>query len=156
MPAAFHVALWLAVLIGGIGAMQWGANRVAGLLTIFRRRFGLGEIAAGALAGIATASPEISINVSSIVLGWPDIGLGAALGSNLPAIPLTLTVAYVSMQWHRGKARSRAEAPPIPPGSDGEPALEVRRDSIYVHALPYLGIVGLLALLTLPPGWQGL
>jgi cation:H+ antiporter len=121
-----------------------------------RARFGLDETAGGALVGLATATPEISINVTSVALGWPDIGLGTALGSNLPALPLTLSIAYLSMRWHRRQMAARGEPPPQPLGTDGAPALEVKRRSIPIHALPYFGVIALIAALTLPPAWAGL
>jgi cation:H+ antiporter len=101
----------------------------------------------GALIGLGTALPEISLNVTSTTLGWPDIGLGAALGSNLPAIPLAFAAAYLSMRAHGGRA---AEGP------SGEPALAVEPEAVWRHALPYIGALVLVAVLTLPPPLAGL
>ncbi len=65
-----------------------GAARAADLLDILRGHWGLPATAGGALMRLATTSPEIAVNVTSVVFGWPDLGLGTALGSNVPALPL--------------------------------------------------------------------
>lgn len=147
--------VWVAVLLVAIAAIQWGARRVASLLEVTRARFGLAETAAGALLGIATASPETSINVASVVFGWPEIGLGTALGSNLPALPLILSIGYVSMRWHARRSAVSGRPPPIPFGS-GAPALELKKQSVVIQAVPYLLVTLLVAALTLPPAWAGL
>lgn len=131
---------WLGLVLLGIAAMQWGAAHAAELLQALRDRWGLPATAGGALMGIATASPETAVNVSSSVFGWPDIGLGAALGSNVPALPLAVLLSWLAARWRR-----KPEPPP-----------EVRPQVVDVQALPYLGIVLLLAVLTLPPPIAGL
>jgi len=131
---------WVGLVLLGIAGMQWGSARAAELLQALRDRWGLPATAGGALMGIATASPETAVNVSSTVFGWPDIGLGAALGSNVPALPLA-----VLLSWLATRLRQRPEPPP-----------EVRPQVSEVQALPYLGIVLLLAALTLPPPLAGL
>lgn len=149
------LVLWTAVLLVGIALIQWGARRLSRLLDALRLRFGLAETACGALLAIGTASPEISINVAAVVFGWPAIGLGAALGSNVPALPLMMSIGYVSMRWHAARNRRRGQPPPIPFGH-GDPALQLKRHSVFVQALPYLGMILLVAVLTLPPPWAGL
>ena len=131
---------WIGLVLLGIAAMQWGSTQAAALLQALRDRWGLPATAGGALMGIATASPETAVNISSTVFGWPDIGLGAALGSNVPALPLA-----VLLSWLAARLRQRPEPPP-----------EVRPQVSEVQALPYLGIVLLLAALTLPPPLAGL
>jgi cation:H+ antiporter len=147
--------LWGAVLLAGIAAIQWGAQRLTELLNVLRQRFGLAETACGALLAVGTASPEISINIVSVAFGWPGIGLGTALGSNVPALPLMMTIGYVSMRWHAARNHRRGKPPPVPFGS-GEVALELKSRSVFVQALPYLGMIVLVAVLTLPPAWAGL
>lgn len=137
-----HPILAAFLLLGGVAAMHWGAGRSADLLESNRTRWGLAATAGGALVGVATALPETALNTTSVVLGWPDIGLGAALGSNLPAIPLAFLVAYASMRAHRAKG---AEGP------SGQAALAVEAAAVRRLALPYLGVVALVAALTLPP-----
>lgn len=149
------LAVWVAVLFAGIAAIQWGAQRLSRLLDVVRERFGLAETACGALLALATASPEISINVAAVAFDWPDIGLGTALGSNVPALPLMMSIGYLSMRWHARRNAARGKPPPLPLGS-GEPALELKRRSVFVQALPYLAMILFVALLTLPPAWAGL
>lgn len=131
---------WLGLVLLGIAAMQWGAARAAELLQALRDRWGLPATAGGALMGIATAAPETAVNLSSAAFGWPDIGLGAALGSNVPALPLAVLLSWLA-------TRLRPEPAPPP---------EVRPQVVEVQALPYLGVVLLLAVLTLPPPIAGL
>src|SRR5688572_9919706 len=78
--------------------MQWGASCTAVALDAYRARAGLRGVVAGALLGIATAAPEVSVNLASVAFGWPDLGLGAALGSNVPALPLVFLVAWLSLR----------------------------------------------------------
>lgn len=131
--------LWLALVILGIGAMQWGAARASDALDVLRERAGMPGTVAGALLGIATAAPEISVNLASVGFGWPDLGLGAALGSNVPALPLAILLSWLSL-----RAASRGGVPVVAPAAAA------------VQAWPYLLVVLLLAVLTLPPGWAGL
>lgn len=150
-----NLVAWIAVLLGGIVAIQWGARRVAGLLGIVQARFGFAETAGGALLALATASPEVSINIVSVAFGWPDIGLGTALGSNVPALPLIMIIGYTSMRWHARRYAAWGRPPPQPFGSE-MPALQLKRHSVLIQALPYLGVTVLVAILTLPPAWSGL
>lgn len=125
--------------------MNWGASRACGLLTGLRERLGLSAAAGGAFMGIATASPEISVNLASVSFGWPDLGLGAALGSNVPALPLIVLVSYLS-----GRSREKQDAPAYPPPPRVQP------EAVPVQVVPYLLVLALLAALTLPPPWAGL
>src|SRR3954466_14593126 len=103
-PGVIALLLWLGLILLGIVAKQWGAGRAAELLHGLRDRWGLPATAGGALMGIATASPETAVNVSSAVFGWPDIGLGAALGSNVPALPLAALLSWLATRWRREPA----------------------------------------------------
>lgn len=141
-----HPALAVACLLAGIAAMHWGVARIVDALRAGRARWGLTAVAGGALVGAATALPETSLNVASTAFEWPELGLGAALGSNLPAVPLAFVVAYASMRWHR---RAGAD-------DRGTPTIAVEADAVWRHALPYLAALGLVALLTLPPPIEGL
>lgn len=155
MQETAALVLWFVLVLVGIGAMQWGSQRVCALLGELRRHWGIAETGGGALLGLATASPEISVNIASVALGWPDIGLGTALGSNVPALPLIFMISYLSTRWHRRQlltAHRRAPesvAAPIP-------LPQVKEQAVWLQMMPYLGVVLLLAALTLPPGWQGL
>lgn len=154
---------WLALVLAGIGMMQWGSQRVCAMLGELRRHWGLAETAGGTMIGLATASPEISVNVASVAFGWPDIGLGTALGSNVPALPLIFAIAYVSTRWHRRDAvREHVEQvtgcgdTPDPAPEAPSPVPRVKPLAAQVQVLPYLLVVGLLAALTLPAPWAGL
>jgi cation:H+ antiporter len=145
MSGTLAIIPWLGLVLIGISAMQWGAARAADLLDILRGHWGLPATAGGALMGLATASPEIAVNVTSVVFGWPDLGLGTALGSNVPALPLAFLLAYLSTRF---APKSEAGAEP--------PAPQVKPQAVPVQVLPYLLIVVLLGALTLPAPMAGL
>lgn len=144
-----HVVAWLALVLVGIAVMQWGASQAADLLERLRDRYALPATAGGALMGLATASPETAVNVASVAFGWPDLGLGAALGSNIPALPFAFGLAYLG-----GRVARQGPRTPAVSTDDGTPVVEPQ--AVPVQVLPYLGVVVLLALLTLPPAWAGL
>jgi cation:H+ antiporter len=144
-----EIAGWSALVLVGIAVMQWGASLAADLLERVRDRYALPATAGGALMALATASPEISVNVASVAFGWPDLGLGAALGSNIPALPFAFGLAYLG-----GRFADRGEIDPALVSEDGTPT--VKPQAVPVQILPYLGIVLLLGALTLPPAWSGL
>jgi cation:H+ antiporter len=151
MTGNLSLLLWAGLVIVGISAMQWGASCASNALDVYRCHAGLRGTAAGALLGIATAAPEISVNVASVALGWPDLGLGAALGSNVPALPLIFLLAWLSL-----RAARRAPRPASVGAQATAPVPVVEPAAVEVHALPYLLVVLLLAALTLPPRWAGL
>ena len=136
-----------ALLLGGVWAMSKGAGFAGDVLNATRQRLGYPEAAGAAFMGLATATPEISVNVASVAFGWPDLGLGAALGSNVPALPFAALLSYLAVRL----ARKPAEAGLAP--SD---APRVKPAAVPLQYGPYLAIVALLAALTLPPPWSGL
>lgn len=162
MQGTAALVLWFALILVGIGAMQWGSQRVCALLGELRKHWGIAETGGGALLGLATASPEISVNIASVALGWPDIGLGTALGSNVPALPLIFVISYVSTRWHRRRALAEhrdkltSGSNPEPDSEPPPPMPQVKEQAVWLQILPYLLVVLLLAALTLPPGWQGM
>ena len=89
-------AVWAAVLLAAVWTAYWGAERLSGPLKKLRKQWGFSVAAGGSFLGIAAASPEIGINVTSAARGVSDIGLGAMLGSNVLAIPLMVATAYVA------------------------------------------------------------
>src|SRR6195952_2576553 len=103
--------------------MQWGASRASEALDAYAGRAGMRGTVVGALLGMATAAPEISVNVASVAFGWPDLGLGAALGSNVPALPRFFLISWLSLRSppRRGEA---AQAPALKPTSVGAGAVE--------------------------------
>lgn len=143
--------LWTAVLVVAAFVAHWGAERLAKPLKLLRRRQGISAAAGGALVGLAAASPEVGINVASAIRGVSDIGLGAALASNVIAIPLVVAVAYVASR-RIGEAEQDSEHEE----HLEQRLLRVERQGVKVQALPYLGLIALFAVLTLPPGWRGL
>ena len=143
--------LWALVLLAAVWVAHWGAEHLADPLKRVRRQWGLTGAAGGSLIAVATASPEIGINVTSALRDVASIGLGAMLGANIIALPIVVTVAYVAAR----KASRREET--TEDGSNLEGGrLPVEPSAATVQALPYLGILALVALLTLPAGWRGL
>lgn len=158
--------LWVAVLLGSVWAAHWGAERLAKPLKKLRRQWGLTEVAGAAFIGLAVASPEIGINTTSAIRGLSDIGLGVMLGSNIIAIPLVVTSAYwASRTAQLGSSDNQQEQ--SSDESEGESSKEherhrqqrfirVKRTAVRVQAIPYLGIIAIVAILTLPAPWRGL
>lgn len=159
MTGNLALLVWSVTVVAGIAAMQWGASRASAGLSAYSGRVGLGGVVGGALLGIATAAPEISVNVTSVALGWPDLGLGAALGSNVPALPLVFLISWLAV---RSASGFRLSAAPNSSrasirGSPGDQSVPtVGAAAVEIQAVPYLLVVLLLALLTLPPPWAGL
>ncbi len=144
MHGGWAVEMWIlafALLVLAVGAMHWGASSFAGMFRNFCRRVGLTAVGGATLLGLATASPEITVNVAAVSLGWPDIGLGTALGSNVPALPLIFLLS-----WLAGR-----RTPP-----EDVSAIAVKQETGHIQAAPYLAVVLLLAALTLPPPLRGL
>lgn len=146
MSGDLMLVVWSATVVAGIAAMQWGAGRASGAVGAWREATGLRGTAAGAVLGVATAAPEIAVGLASVGFGWPDLGLGTALGSNVPALPLVLLLAWTGL---RGRAGGE--------GAEGAAATgAVRAEAVPVQAIPYLLVVLLLAALTLPGPVAGL
>ena len=173
--------IWAGVLLAAVWAAHWGAERLADPLKKLRRQWGFSAAAGGAYIGLAAASPEIGINATSAVRGVSDIGLGTMLGSNIIAIPLMVLVAYWASRKERlgdesddgdgesSEDESDARADDDSGGSSDETEnpedherhlrqgiLRVKREAVTVLALPYLAILALVAVLTLPARWRGL
>lgn len=145
------IAVWAGVLLAAVWLAHWGAEHLADPLKKLRRQWGFSVAAGGSFIGLATASPEIGINVTSAIRGVADIGLGAMLGANIIVVPILVITAYLATRKkelgneHGDHERDlREHFLPVDPGA------------ITVQALPYLGILALVALLTLPAPWRGL
>ncbi|MDB9529766.1 hypothetical protein PN498_27505 [Oscillatoria sp. CS-180] len=151
--------LWGAVLIAAVWAAHWGAEQLGEPLGKLRSRWGLTQVAGAALVGIAAASPEIGINATSALKRVADIGLGTMLGSNIIAIPMVVTTAYIASRQPQLGKPNQAEA-----GEDQEAHtrhrqqrfMRIERDAVTVQAIPYIAIVAVVALLALPAPWRGL
>ena len=143
-----QLLLWILVLLAAVWAAHWGADQLSNPLEKIRRQWGLSESAGAAFVALATASPEIGTNTASALQGLSDIGLGNLLGSNIISVPVIVTVAFVASR------TGNQQATPQP--RKKRRALRVKPEALTVQALPYLAVVGLAAILTLPPAWQGL
>ena len=141
MPLFF----WIVVLLASVWAAHWGSDRLADPLQKLRRQWGLSEAAGAAFVALATASPEIGTNTASAVRGFSDIGLGNLLGSNIISVPAIVAVSYFANRHHNNRssnARSKT--------------LRVKPEALTVQAIPYIIIIALAALLTVPTPWRGL
>lgn len=155
---------WGGVLVVSVFAAHWGAERLAEPLKKIRKQWGLTAVAGGAFVGLAAASPEIGINAVSASRGVADIGLGVMFGSNIVAIPLIVTTAYFATRSRQLASKSQGESSNTQSNGGGsehkrhveERLLRVRQEAVPVLALPYLGILLLVAVLTVPNGWRGL
>ena len=162
--------LWGAALVVGAFVAHWGADKLSAPLKKVRRQWGLTAVAGGALVGIAAAGSEIGINAISAYRGVSDIGLGMMLGSNIVSVPLIVTAAYFasrSKDLGSGDGESKDDGSSESAGqSNGleadhdkhrrENLLRIHRDGVRVLIVPYLGILALVAVLTIPEPVRGL
>lgn len=158
--------LWIPVLIAAVWAAHWGAEHLAAPLKKLRKKWGISVAAGGALVGLAAASPEVGIATTAALRGVSDIGLGASIGSNVIAIPIMVVTAYLATRKRRlgegqGEEDDGGSAGGVQQHQNHEEHLErhllrVDRQAVTVQALPYLGLVALFAVLTLPAPWRGL
>lgn len=170
--------LWVPVLLAAVWAAHWGAEHLSEPLKKLRRQWGFSVAAGGSFIGIAAASPEIAINTTSALQGVTEIGLGVMLGSNIIAIPAMVATAYLFT-----RRRNLSEGSSAQGGNGGESGggnqgsgssgesgaghenhgehiekhiLAVDHTAVTVQALPYLVIIAIVAVLTLPIPGRGL
>ena len=141
---------WIIVILASIWATHWGADKLAKPLQKLRRQWGLTEVAGAALIALATASPEVGTNAVSALQGVSEIGLGNLLGSNIISVPVIVTVAYFAKQYRSGNLLN-SNSQSLSPSS-----LSLKPEALSVQAIPYLGVIILVAILTLPAPWRGL
>ncbi len=134
--------LWSLVLLASVWAAHWGSDQLAEPLQKLRRQWGLSEAAGAAFVAFATASPEIGTNTAAAMQGLSDIGLGNLLGSNIISVPAIVVVSYLASRSASNYKRSHY--------------LEVKSEALSVQAIPYIIIIALAAVLTVPPPWRGL
>lgn len=140
-----NLLFWILILLASIWAAHWGSDKLAAPLNKLRQQRGLTEAAGAAFVALATASPEIGTNTASAIQGLSDIGLGNLLGSNIVSVPVIVTVAYIAAQKH---SNSKSD--------DFSEPLKVKSEALTVQTIPYLLVIGLAALLTIPKPWRGL
>ncbi|MDJ0695526.1 sodium:calcium exchanger [Mastigocoleus sp. MO_188.B34] len=154
-----NLFLWFLVLLGAVIAAHWGADKLAEPLQKLRKRWGLSEAAAAAFVALATASPEVGTNVASAVAGLQDIGLGNLLGSNIISVPAIVTVSYIASVANakdNPQVTSQTNSNHSLSDNPQTHALRVKPEALTVQAIPYLLIIALAAILTLPQPWRGL
>ncbi|GAB3832184.1 hypothetical protein GCM10028895_49550 [Pontibacter rugosus] len=142
--------IWALVLVAAVWAAHWGAEHLAKPLKL-RKQWGFSVAAGGALVGLAAASPEIGINVASAVTGVADIGLGTMFGSNVIAIPFMVITAYVATRHLKKENEDKGHEQHVK-----EHLLKVNPTAVTVQALPYLVIIAIVAIFTVPKQWRGL
>lgn len=142
---------WIIILLASIWASHWGADKLAKSLQKLRQQWGLTEVGGAALIALATASPEMGTNAVSALQGVSDIGLGNLLGSNIISVPVVVTVAYFAAQYY-------SDQPSVfnPDDNSLSSSLSLTTEALPIQAIPYLGVIILVAILTLTPPWQGL
>ncbi|SHF43468.1 cation:H+ antiporter [Salegentibacter echinorum] len=144
-----NIWLWIVVLAVAAWAAHWGADQLLTPLKMLRKQWGLTASAGAAFLAIVTASPEVAINITSAARGVSDIGLGNLLGSNIISIPLMVTIAYFASRRYFKKNKNHQK-------HLDKNILALNKRSVSVLSLPYLSIIALVALLTLPKAWRGL
>ncbi|WP_224994710.1 sodium:calcium antiporter [Cesiribacter sp. SM1] len=145
------VWIWVLVLLAAVWAAHWGAEHLAHPLKKLRKQWGFSVAAGGALVGLAAASPEIGINITAAITGVGDIGLGTMFGSNVIAIPIMVVTAYIATRHLKKENRDKGHEMHV-----REHLLRVNKTAVTVLALPYLVIIAVVAILTVPPDWRGL
>lgn len=161
--------LWGLMLLAAVWAAHWGADKLAAPLQKLRQQWGLSEAAGAAFVALATASPEIGTNTVSALQGLSDIGLGNLLGSNIISVPVIVTVAYLASQTRSANENQRSQVSQTVMDQPSQlledpqlnilsswTALQVKPEAITLQAIPYLAVIALAALLTIPAPWRGL
>jgi len=128
------IFFWFVLLFAATLSMYIGAEWFVSILTKLRIRWGITAAFAGTVIAIASTSPEIIMNVTAASLDLGDIGLGNVLGSNILNIPILVLVAFLASRYYH------------------HDTLPADRETVLFHAVPYLGMIGLLAFITLTPG----
>ena len=106
--------------------------------------------------------------------GLSDIGLGNLLGSNIIAVPAIVTVAYLAAQTQTAQdnisqnnlsQQTATETNAIPKNAiqttqksefksiASWTGLQLKPEALTAQAVPYLVVIAIAALLTIPSGW---
>ncbi|CAG7855848.1 hypothetical protein MCAMS1_00125 [biofilm metagenome] len=91
-----YLSLFLGIVCAGLGGELFVRGAV-GLALWARVSPG---IVGATVAAFATSSPELSVSVTAAASGYPQIGLGDALGSNVVNIALILALALIISGMH--------------------------------------------------------
>jgi cation:H+ antiporter len=102
--------LWsLLLVLGGVGALWYGALVLVESAVLVARRLGLSETVVGVLVvGVGTSLPEVAVTVDAAILGAPDIAVANVVGSNFFNLGIVLgAVALVRAVPVRGRVLRR-------------------------------------------------
>ncbi len=84
------------MVIAGLAALVWGADRFVVGAAATARNLGVAPILIGlTIVGFATSAPEILVAVTASIKGSPMLAVGNALGSNIANIALVLGAVAV-------------------------------------------------------------
>ena len=79
------------LIVGGVGALYFGAEWLVRGAAAIARRFGLSPVVIGlTVVSLGTSAPELTVSVIAALGGIPDLAVGNVLGSNLANIGLVL------------------------------------------------------------------
>ncbi|MFO7648993.1 MULTISPECIES: calcium/sodium antiporter [Halomonas] len=83
----------LIVVLLGLAALLWSAERFVGAAAATAHRAGMSTLLVGmTIVALGTSAPEIVVSVMASLDGIPDLAIGNALGSNIANIGLVLGV----------------------------------------------------------------
>jgi len=83
----------LIVVLLGLAALLWSAERFVGAAAATAHRAGMSTLLVGmTIVALGTSAPEIVVSVMASLNGIPDLAIGNALGSNIANIGLVLGV----------------------------------------------------------------
>jgi len=79
------------LVLGGIGALYFGAEYLVRGAARIARQFGVAPIVIGlTVVSLGTSAPELTVSLIAALGGRPDVAVGNVLGSNLANIGLVL------------------------------------------------------------------
>ena len=130
-----YVSLLIGIVCAGVG----GELFVRGLVGLARWAKVSAGIIGTTVAAFATSSPEMSVAISSALVGRPEISLGDALGSNVVNVALILALALSISGIHSPRASLRRDFPvallvPIAIGALGFDGTLSRADGVTLLA----------------------
>lgn len=83
----------LIVVLLGLAALLWSAERFVGAAAATAHRAGMSTLLVGmTVVALGTSAPEMVVSVVAALDGIPDLATGNALGSNIANIGLVLGV----------------------------------------------------------------